>query len=331
MKKITISDVAREAGVSIATVSRVLNNSPYVRPEIRRKVQEAIRKLNYQPSLFAQGLAGKRTKTIGLVIPAYEGIFYSYYGNEIVKNIGTICVELGFDLFLHISTPKRNINFSILEGMIFADVIENKIQLEECLAREIPCVVINHSFEDLEVNFIAVENQKVAFEAVSYLISLGHKRIAHITGDLRTQCAQQRLQGYKQALEKAKIKIDEELIKIGNFSKILARRATQELLKLKNRPTAIFCASDEMAQECMYVIFEHKLKVPEDISIIGFDDNPLCLMTPVALSTIRQPLVEMSRKAVEMLNSIIFKEEKGFKKIYLPARLIIRDSCDFAS
>ena len=163
------------------------------------------------------------------------------------------------------------------------------------------------------------------------MISLGHKRIAHITGDLRTQCAQQRLQGYKQALEKAKIKIDEELIKIGNFSKISARRATEELLKLKNRPTAIFCASDEMAQECMYVIFEHKLKIPEDISIIGFDDNPLCLMTPVALSTIRQPLAEMSRKAVEMLNSIIFKEEKEMKKIYLPSRLIIRDSCDFVS
>lgn len=333
MKKITISDVAKEAGVSIATVSRVLNDSPYVREEVRKRVLDAIKKLNYQPSLFARSLAGKKVKAIGLVIPAYEGLFYSYYGNEIIKNVGTICTELGFDLFLHIASPKKSINFSLLQGVIFADIIENEYQLKECLEREIPCVVINHSFKDLDVNFIAIENQKASFEAVSYLISLGHKRIAHIAGDLRTQCAQERLEGYKKALEKAKIKIDEDLIKIGNFSKILARRATEELLRLKNRPTAIFCASDEMAQECMYVILEHRLKIPEDISLIGFDDNPLCLMTPVALSTVRQPLSEMARKSVEILSSIIYEEKKSQskKKIYLPAKLIIRDSCDFVS
>ena len=324
MKKITISDVAKEAGVSIATVSRVLNDSPYVREEVRKRVLDAIKKLNYQPSLFARSLAGKKVKAIGLVIPAYEGLFYSYYGNEIIKNVGTICTELGFDLFLHIASPKKSINFSLLQGVIFADIIENEYQLKECLEREIPCVVINHSFKDLDVNFIAIENQKASFEAVSYLISLGHKRIAHIAGDLRTQCAQERLEGYKSALKKYNLKIKEEYIKIANFSPLQAQKASEELISLKEPPTAIFVASDEMAVEVLFFLQRKGINIPQEISIIGYDDNPLCNHSIVPLTTVKQPINEMASLGVRILKNLI--EGKKEEKIVLPPRLVIRES-----
>ena len=328
MKKITIEDVAREAGVSVATVSRVLNNYPHISKKAKLKVEAAIKKLNYHPSTFAQRLAGKSLKTIALVMPSYEGMFYSFYGNEIVRSVGDACIDLDYDLLLHISSSRRSLNFSSVDGVLFADIIENVKELQNCIEEDKPCVVINREVSEYPVSFVAINNKQGAKEAVQYLISLGHTKIAHITGDLRTQCARQRLEGYKEALLDANINVDKEWIKIGNFSRISARRAAEQLLFLKNKPTAIFCASDDMAQEAIFVINEHNLRVPEDISIIGFDDSPLCVFGPISISSVRQPLREMTRRGMEILESII-SGDKEIKKEFLPCRLVIRESCDF--
>jgi LacI family transcriptional regulator len=327
-KNISIEDVARLAGVSITTVSRVINKMPSVKEKNRIQVMDAIKQLKYQPSVAAQRLATGRSNIIALVIPRYEGIFYSFYALELLRGIGTLCEALKLDLLLHLTDERASINFRGVGGIIFADIITNKSQLEEALSLNIPLIVINHYVEDPKVSCIAVDNIKGSEEAVRYLIDLGHKKIAHITGDLITQAASQRLEGYKRALKKANIPINEEYILKTDYSRGQARQAAERLLKMKDRPTAAFVASDSMALEVMNVAREMGKDLPRDLSLVGFDDNPTGLYGPVALTTVRQPLIKMAQESVKELNNLINSKKPGtLKKIILPAELVVRESC----
>lgn len=327
-EKVRIEEVARVAGVSPTTVSRVINNFPTVKEANRLKVEEAIRKLNFKPNVTAQRLAKGRSDTIALVIPQYEGIFFSFYANQIIRGVGVATEDLKVDLLLHLSSGKNPINTASIGGVLFADVISNKEELDIVLNSGIPCVVMNHKFEDSAVDYIAIDNKTGAKQAMEYLIHLGHCNIAHITGNLITQAAEDRLEGYKLSLKENKIEIKDDLIKKGDYSRPSARKATLALLKLKPLPSAIFAASDDMAGEVISVILEHGLKVPENISVIGFDDNPICLYGSVGLTTVRQPLIEMAAQATSLLHKIMsLKAAKSSAKIVLPTKLIVRDSC----
>ena len=326
-KRISIKDVARKAGVSISTVSRVLNKSGSVSKSSRIRVEEAIRELRFLPSSVARALARGKTNAIGLIIPRYEGIFYSYYALEVIKGIGAMCEALNFDLLLHITDSRSFINLSSVAGIIFADIIGNRHQLDFAIKQRIPVVVINNFLQDVEVSCIAIDNKKAAYEAVRYLIDLGHRRIAHITGDLVTQAASERLEGYRWALAERNIPQEEKYIIKADYSRGSARSGIETLLDLDTPPTAVFIASDSMALEAMNVIYERGMSVPKDISIIGFDDNPSGLYGKVDLTTVRQPLAAMAQESVKELRRILTEGPAGFKKIRLPAELIIRDSC----
>jgi len=332
---VNIFDVARYAGVSPATVSRVINNHPNVKEETRRKVQLAIKELKYHPNISAQRLAGGKTRTIAVVIPHYEGLFYSFYAVEILRGVGIVCDALGLDLLLYVATRERPDLPVAAGGVIFADTLTQYECIKNTVERGIPTVVINNVVDEIPVDCFAIDNRGGAREAVEYLISLGHTRIAHITGDLRTQSANDRLIGYKEALLKAGVEIYPEYIQEGDFSRLSARIATEKLIKLKERPTAIFVASDEMALEVLSTLREHGINVPRDISIVGFDDSPAAIQAPVPLTTVKQPLLEMAREAVEELHRII-ENRKGRHlymshvaphKIYLHTELVIRSSC----
>ncbi len=196
------------------------------------------------------------------------------------------------------------------------------------LAAEIPCVVINNLVEDLQVNCIAVDNVGGAEAAVNYLISLGHRKIAHISGDVITQAAAQRLEGYKRALKKNNLPIDEGYIFKTDYSRGQARGAAEKLLRMPEPPTAVFVASDSMALEVMAVAREMGKEIPKDLSIIGFDDNPSGLYGPVALTTVRQPLIKMAEESVKLLNTLMTaKKKEKPKNVVLPAELVIRESC----
>lgn len=327
-EKTRIEEVARLAGVSPTTVSRVINKAPTVKEANRLKVEEAIRKLKFKPNVIAQRLAKGRNDAIALVIPRYEGIFFSFYANQIIRGVGVASEDLKLDLLLHLTTDKGFVNTFSVGGVLFADVISNMEELKSVLESDTPCVVMNHKFDDLDADYIAIDNKEGAKQAVEYLIHLGHHDIAHITGNLIAQSAEERLEGYKLSLRENKIEIKEDLIKRGDYSRPSARKAMLSLLKLKPAPTAIFAASDDMAQEVISVILENKLKVPEDISVIGFDDNPICLYGPVGLTTVRQPLVEMAAQATSLLHKIMSsKTAKSSAKIVLPTKLVVRDSC----
>lgn len=325
-KSISIEDVARRAGVSITTVSRVINKFPSVKGKNRTKVQEAIKELNFQPSILAQRLATGKSNVVALVVPRYEGMFYSFYILELLRGIGTLCQVLKLDLLLNLTDSKSLLNLKGAGGVIFADIIGNRHQLEDILLSNIPCVVINNLIEDLDVNCISVDNSGGAEAAVNYLISLGHKKIAHIAGDLITQAAIQRLEGYKRALKKHNIAVDEKYIFKTDYSRGQARLAAEKILKDANPATAVFAASDSMALEVMAVAREIGKQIPKDLSIIGFDDNPSGLYGPVALTTVRQPLIKMGEESVKLLSAIMGQKKVKPQRIVLPAELVVRES-----
>jgi len=327
-KIISIKDVARSAGVSIATVSRVINKLPSVKEKNRIQVLNAIKQLKFQPSVFAQRLATGKSNVVALVIPRYEGMFYSFYVLELMRGIGTLCEVLKLDLLLNLTDTRSVLNLRGIGGVIFADLIGNKQQLEEALASDIPCVVINNYVEDLDVSCIAIDNIQGAEQAVSYLVSLGHRKIAHISGDIITQAAAERLEGYKKALKKAGIEINEDYIFKTDYSRGHARQAAEKMIDMSQPPSAVFVSSDSMALEVMAVAKEKGKEIPRDLSIVGFDDNPSGLYGPVALTTVRQPLVQMAQEALKKLNNLMQQGKKRSpEKIRLPTELVIRESC----
>ncbi|MFT7538227.1 MAG: DNA-binding LacI/PurR family transcriptional regulator [Lysobacterales bacterium] len=326
-KKVSIEDVARRAKVSITTVSRVINNVPTVVEKNRIKVEEAITHLKFKPNINAQNLARGTNNAIGLVIPGYPGIFHSFYAVELIRGVGHACEANKLDLVFHITNGFNPINTNSVGGIIFADVIENRKQVEAAIAQGTPCMIINNHVDDLEVSYLAVNNESGGYQATDYLLSLGHKEIATITGQISTQAGQERLDGYKRLMNEKGLPINEDFIFEGDYSRRSAREGAEKLLNLSKRPTAIFAASDEMALEVMAVVMEKGLKVPEDISILGFDDNPACLYAPVSLTTIRQPLFNMAEDSVRMLTKMIEDGDYELTHKLLEPELVIRESC----
>ena len=328
-KSNSIEDVARLAGVSITTVSRVINKITSVKEKNRLNVLDAIKQLKFQPSVFAQRLATGRSNVVALIIPRYEGIFYSFYALEVIRGIGTLCEALKLDLLLHLTDSHTPLNLKGVGGIIFADIIGNRNQLQDALSQDIPCVVINNYVGDLAVSCIAIDNAGGAECAVNYLFGLGHRRIAHISGDLVTQAAAERFGGYRRALEKNKAKFSSTYVFNTDYSRGQARQVAEKLIKMPDAPTAVFVASDSMALEVMAVARELRKEIPRDLSIVGFDDNPSGLYGPVALTTVRQPLVKMAQEGIKELNLLIGhnKKERQIKKVVLPTELVIRESC----
>ena len=326
-KKFSIEDVAHRARVSITTVSRVINHVPTVNKKNLAKVEEAIAHLKFKPNISAQRLARGLNNAVGLVMPGYPGIFYSFYAVELIRGIGHACESLRLDLIFHITNGYNSLNTNNVGGIIFADIIENRKQVETALEEGIPCMVINNIVEDLDVNYVAVDNVTGGMIATDYLISLGHKKIATVTGNLQTQAGILRLEGYKKALQTKKIAVADECVYKGDYSRRCARVATEQFLALKNPPTAIFAASDDMALEVIAVLMEKGFKVPQDFSVIGFDDNPAAIYGPVGLTTIKQPLFQMAEDSVKYLNAVVSGKKRAPTKVILTPKLIIRESC----
>lgn len=327
-KKTSIHDVAAKANVSITTVSRVLNKVPTVNKEIAERVEKAIAELKFRPNPTAQRLAkGTQNTAIGFVIPGYPGIFHSFYAVELMRGIGHGCETLRLDLIFHITDGSNPLRSNFAGGLIFADIIENRSQVEAAVHEDMPCLVINHIVKDLDVSYIAVDNVKGGFTASEYLIHLGHKRIATVTGNMQTQAGIDRFEGFQKALKQAGIEIQTDYIFKGDYSRRSARQAAERFFSLENPPSAIFAASDDMALEIISVAMENGIKVPEDISIIGFDDNPAGLFGPVALTTIKQPLFTMGEESVKVIHEIMTGKQKNLVHKVLAPDLIVRESC----
>lgn len=326
-KKLNITDVAKTAGVSTTTVSRVINRVSTVSEENRRRVEEAIRRLRYHPNVAAQRLAAGKTDAIGVIMPRFEGMFHSFYGMEVLKGIGGAAERLRCDLVLHITDGTTFVNPAAVGGVIFADIDGSAELLDQALEAGLPCVVLNHYIEELPVSCVAVDNKAAVKKVVQYLVKLGHRDIATVTGDLKTQAGLDRFDGFISAMKDAGCAVKNDHIIHGGWSVDKAREGAARLLALPDRPTAVFAASDDMAIEVMHAALDKGLRVPEDLSVVGFDDNPIAAHARVPLTTIRQPLDEMGKTGAEVLWQLMQGKRKAPLKLMLPTTLIERQSC----
>ena len=325
MKNINIAQVAKTAGVSTTTVSRVINGIASVSEDNARRVKEAIRKLKYHPNPSAQRLASGRVSVVGLIIPRFEGIFHSYYALQVIKGIGTAAESARCDLLLHITDGKT---FPAgVNGAIFLDIYSCEELLDRTIDEGLPVVVLNHYLEDLPVNCVAVDNRTGAERVVDYLARLGHKDVATVTGDLKTQAGLDRLDGFVKAMKSRQLPVRDEYIRFGDFGLPSARSGAEALLSLKDRPTAIFAGSDEMALEVINVALSKNIRVPEELSVVGFDDNPVAVHARIPLTTVRQPLSDMGRTGLDVLLQQLNGKKQSATKLLLPTELVERESC----
>lgn len=276
----------------------------------------------------------RKNRAYALIVPRFEDVLHSFYASEIIKGVSLSASHLKADVIIHIterhghedwlSWPVLNSNY--IDGVLFADINGDKTTLRKVIAKGMPHLVLNNYFSE-NINCISIDNHKAAVEVIDYLVKLGHKDIATITGDLNTHAGRSRLNGYKEALVTHKIALKDEYITVGEFLRTPARNAATKLLHLRYRPTAIFAASDVMALEAIDLAKKEGLRVPEDISIVGFDDNPIAMYSSVGLTTVRQPIVEMGQLGLETIDQIAQGKAKLPIKTILPAKLVIRESC----
>ena len=271
----------------------------------------------------------KRKQTFVLVVPRFEDIFHAFFAGEILKGVGLAASRLKIDVLLHITDRQDHrgwldstlLDPRYIDGIIFADIDNDLNVVKKAIRCGIPCIVLNNILLE-PINCIAVDNKKAAFEVIEYLKKSGHSKIATIAGDLSTQSGLMRLDGYKEAVTKC----PPAYITHGGFMRTHARKAAEKLLNLTDRPTAVFVASDVMALELMAAARTMNIRIPEDLSVVGFDDNPIIHNSSIALSTVRQPLVEMGRLGVENLFQVTQGKAKLPVKILLPTELIERQS-----
>jgi LacI family transcriptional regulator len=328
--KVTIVEVAAEAGVSFGTVSRVINNDIHVKPETRERVLETMERLHFVANRQARGLAGGKSNIVGMLVP---DLGTGYIG-EIIRGIDSELGVAGYDMMLyttHRTAAKEasyvaNLAQNMVDGLLLV-LPRNPADYTGALTRrKFPFVLIDHQGTGKDCPAVGATNWQGAYNATDYLIKLGHKRIGFITGWLDLGAAVDRLEGYKTALRTNHIPFDPELVYEGTFDQPDGYTGTKRFLDLENPPTAIFASNDVMAMAAMDAVRERGLKAPEDISILGFDDIPQASRVRPALTTVRQPLEQMGRVATQMLLEILKHPENKPDRIELPTELIIRDS-----
>ncbi len=273
--------------------------------------------------------------TIILAMPAFIDMFGSYYAIEIMKGVGKVLEGSPYDLQLHMFDPEEGerpledhlTNITSLAGILFADIDGNGRLITTVKKKKIPYIIMNNLFENNETNCIGIDNRVAAKEATEYLIRLGHTDIATITGNMKTQSAVMRVEGYREALADAGIKEVPEYIVNGAYNREKAQEAMMQLLRGKTRPTAVFAASDLMAFGAIMVALREDVRVPEDVSVVGFDNSPLAALGHVTITTVSQPLSEMGQIAATELVDMIERGMKETFKHVLPTTLIMGSSC----
>lgn len=327
---VRIADVARMANVSTATVSRVISNAGTVKKETAEKVLEAIKKLNYQPNMLARQLRTSETKTILVVVPDITNTFFS----AVLRGIESVAIENGYQVLLGDAQNivERETSYLTLLGQKKADGLilltartDQKI-LEE-LSQDYPVVLACEYYEGTQLPTVSIDNVSSARKATEYLISLKHKRIGHISGPLNVVVGRDRCKGFHQAMAKHGLSVDQSLVQEGEFSFESGFNLMMKFLSLEEPPTAIFAGNDEMAMGAVKAAKSKGFRVPDDLSVVGFDDIKFASIFEPALTTIAQPTFDMGQKAMHLLLKIINNEVLEKDQFILSDKLIVRNSC----
>jgi LacI family transcriptional regulator len=327
---VTIVDVAAKAGVSFGTVSRVINNDIHVKPETRARVLEAMQHLGFVANRQARSLAGGKSNTIGLLVP---DLGTGYIG-EITRGIDTELSLTGLDLILYTThrTASKEASYvtNLVRGMVDGLLLvlpRNPTDYIGILTRHnFPFILIDHQGTGEDCPAVGATNWQGAYTATEYLIKLGHQRIGFITGSMDLGCATDRLAGYRSALRTHHIPEIPGLIFEGTFFQPDGYAGAMAMLDGPVLPTAIFASNDIMAMGVMDAVRNRGLRIPDDISVVGFDNIPQSALVYPPLTTVQQPLEHMGRVATQMLLGILGEPEKDIRRIELPTELIVRSS-----
>ena len=335
MAQVSIKQVAEIAGVSIATVSRCINNPAQLRERTRARVQAAILETGYSPNTIAQSFRRGRTNVIMVVMPSIGDPFFT----DVMRGIRSVVSEHGYSIIIN-ETNFNTMTAEEIGAIMVSRQADGFILLasifpfgNEVLARAekrsqpvvIGCETISASLADIPS--VHIDNVAAAREATDFLISNGHKKIAFISGQSTSLLTKDREFGYRAAMHKAQLAIEEGWVLEGNLSIEGAGKACSKLLRHSERPTAIFCANDEMALGCMHEIKRQGLSVPEDISVMGFDDIRYAQVMDPALTTIAQPARQIGeRVAVRLFKAIETGNQPNNQPVILPHKLIVRES-----
>lgn len=329
---VTIKDVAREAGVSVGTASQAMRGSAVVREVTRRRVLAVAARLRYQPSALARGLVTRRTHTVGLLISDIANSFFI----RAVRAVEDVAQENGYNVilcntdedsakeaqYLRVLIEKR------VDGIILATTSDSLRIVRDIRWRHIPLVLFDREMPGVAADTVKVDGVLGGRLATEHLLGLGHRRIAIIHGPLVRSTGVERLEGYLAALRAAAVRPDPALIQEGNFKQDSGRELTRRLLGLSPPPTALFCTNNLMTVGALQILREQRVRIPEALSLVGYDDLEWWTLTEPPLTTVGQPVYDLGREAMRLLLAQIGREKaRRTQRVVLKPELLLRDSC----
>jgi LacI family transcriptional regulator len=326
----TVQDVARHAGVSVATVSYVLNGTRFVSAGLRERVLAAVRELHYEPNAAARTLRSKRSHTLGLILPDLRNPFFT----EAVRGVEDVAEAHGYTVLLANSdedpereaTHLRVLRAKHVDGLILAPAGAPYPELEQLVDTGFPLVLLDRDLARLGVPAVMLDNEAAARAAVDHLIRLGHRRVGMIAGRPPISSTVDRRRGYRRALDEAGLPSDEQLVATGGSTIEGGAAAASTLLELPSPPTAILAANNLMTIGAVMAIERHGLSVPGDVALVGFDDFPWADVFRPRLTTVAQPFYELGRTAAELVLERQSGGGHGARRVLLPGTLVVRDS-----
>ena len=326
----TSHDVAKKAGVSVATVSRVLNGSPLVTESARHKVLRAVKVLNYQPNRAAQRLRAGRSHVIGLIISDIQNPFFT----SIVRGIEDVAHQHDYSLVLCNSDEdpeKEKLYINVMRseevaGVILASASEANPQVDDLIAYNIPVVAIDRQIDNRQIDSVLAANINGARAATNHLIQLGHRCIGFVGLPLTRTPGKERYEGYRRALREHNLPVSHDFVCIADAKQQGGYESARDILTQQPCVTALFVANNLMTLGALDAIRERGLKIPDDISIIGFDDMPWANLLQPPLTAIAQPTYELGKRAAEMLLGRLKERDKPVTHEHLETRLIVRGS-----
>ncbi len=307
-KRIKIVDIAKIAGVSPMTVSRALNNKPDINEETKKKILKIVKELKYYPNIFGRGLVKQRSHIIGIIGPS-QGITYDNpYFAGLMKGIESVCIEKSYDFLVKIYSPEiEKVDYlklyyeSKVDGVILITPEVHLSEFNEIVEKKLPYIVLGTKIKNFNISYVDSENIESIEIGVEEVIKKGHRKIGFIKGRENQLDAIERFEGFLQAMKKNNIPVRKEWILNGNFLYEDGIEAFKKIKKLQEKPTAIVCGNDLMALGFMNEAIRQGYKIPQDFSVIGFDGIPWIKYSHPVLTTIKQPLEEMGKKAAELL------------------------------
>lgn len=332
---ITIKDVARLAGVDPSTVSRVIADNPRISVKTKEKVLKVMEELDFYPNAIARSLASRSTKTIGVIMPhSTDQVFVNPFFTEVMRGIGASALKRGYNILFSTGNNSEEeykatsslVNGKRVDGLILLTSRIDDKTIDSLIKKKFPFVVVGKPSNNADVNWVDNDNQEACYHATEHLIKLGHRRIGFIGGEFSYVFMGERFKGYKKALDLYEIEFSKELLSLGEFLEDGGYNAAKKLMEQKNKPTAVVVADDLMAIGAMKAVKAHGLSIPEDISIIGFNDTPLASYMDPPLSSMEIFVYDLGYNSSETLISQL-QENGGHKKhIIIPTRLIVRNS-----